>query len=68
MAVRTECVPQQKVIHNQLVFDKNGTIVHSREVTGRLNPGYRQHEIGTKHLHYALCLGNRLFNWNKEER
>ena len=70
MAVRTESAAKsstKKVIHTQMVFDRSGATVHSKEVVGSLNPGRRQFEISAKHLNYELCLGNRLFTCNKQE-
>ena len=70
MAVRTESASKsspKKVVHTQMVFDRTGVIVHSKEVVGLLNPGHRQYEITTKHLKYQLCLGNRLFTCSKQE-
>ena len=70
MAVHTESAAKgspQKVIHTQMVFDRTGAIVHSKEVVGLLNPGHRQYEVTTKHLKYQLCLGSRLFTCNKQD-
>ena len=66
MVVRTERVKTdkgspQKVVHTQMVFERAGATVHSKEVIGLQNPGHRQYEIEIKHLNYQLYLGNRLF-------
>ena len=70
MAVRTETVAKsstKKVVHTQMVFDRTGATVHSKEVVVSLNPSHRQFEIRTKHLKYHLSLGNRLFTCIKQE-
>jgi hypothetical protein len=72
MAVRTESVKSdkrsaQKVAHAQMLFERTGATVHSKEVVGQLNPGHRQYEIKIKHLKYQFCLGNRLFACTKQD-